>query len=398
MTACGSQRADVVIVGAGIIGCACAHYLSRRGLQVVILEREGVAAGASGACDGHLTIQTKQTGLHLELALESRELYDALPPDFAHRTRWRTCGSLLVAQSPTEVEALEALTADRQAAGVPVRMVTGSRARQLEPSLAPTVCAAAHCPTDAQANPWRITQWFADASCQAGAQIVTGQAVSGIEVAPGAVTVVTAGGVWEARVAVVACGAWTPGLCAALDDLPIRPRRGEVLVTERLPRLLNGLVISASYLARKHGAGSGNGAALAIEQTARGNVLVGGTREFVGYRTDASPQGLGELAAGVGRLLPPLEQANLIRVFAGLRPHVAGGLPIIGPLPDQPSVVVATGHEGDGIMLAPVTGRLVAQLICDGQPPDPRLGVPAAMARDPRAERRANRTSREVQA
>ena len=367
------------MIGAGIIGCACAYYLARRGLSVAVLDRAGIAAGASGACDGHLAVQTKAPGLHSRLAAGSIDLYRQLPDCFQEQAELRTCGSLLVAERPAETSALEALISSRCTPGAPVELVTGTRARELEPALAGHIVAASHCPTDAQANPWGIARWFAEAAAQMGAQILSDCALQALAPDARSVRVRTARGDFAARYAVIAAGPWTPHVCADLVQLPITPRRGEVFVTERLPRLLNGLVLSASYLASKFSDSGGGEATPAIEQSIRGNVLIGGTREFVGLSDAVSSRGTRDLAAAAVRMVPPLQDAHVIRSFAGLRPHTPDGLPFVGPLPDWPRVVVAAGHEGDGVALAPLTGSLIADYICEGTQPAVELSVSRLM-------------------
>lgn len=365
--------ADVIVVGGGIIGCACAYYLARRALSLILLERDSIAAGASGACDGHLAIQTKAPGLSSELAAASTELYRELPADFQTEAEFRTCGSLLIAETAEEVEALEILAASRCDAGLPVDLITGDDARRLEPALAPHIIAAAHCAADAQANPWRITLWFAQSAADCGARIISGTTVQSLTPDNDCVRLDTSEGSFAGGHVVIAAGAWVSQI--ASDILPdcIKPRRGEVLVTERLPRMLNGLVLSTSYLAKKYGDANAAPATLAAEQTASGNVMIGGTRDFAGFDVSVTATDTQALVRMAIRALPALADTHIIRSFAGLRPYVPDGLPLIGPVPGCPCVVMAAGHEGDGITLAPITGQMVAQYICEGVRPDPSL-------------------------
>lgn len=363
---------QVIIIGGGVIGSACAYFLSRRDVPVLMLERETTAAGASGACDGHVTVQTKAPGLHTQLALQSLDLYRDLPDSFRRRAELRPCGSLLAACGDEECRALETLAPARQAAGLDVRLLDGRQARRLEPALTPKLLGATWCPSDMGDHPWHITRWFAGAAQDAGAAVRRGVTVQGVASEGDHARVESAEGSLHAPWVIVASGAWTPQI-RGLAALPIRPRRGEILVTERLPRLLNGIVVAASYVARKFSAVERVVASPALEQTSDGTVLIGGTREFAGYDRGVSPHGLTGLARTAVELVPGLATANLIRAFAGLRPWSPDSLPLIGRLEPASRVVIAAGHEGDGITLAPVTGRIVADLICDGHEPDPRL-------------------------
>lgn len=353
--------ADLIVLGAGIIGCACAYYAARRGLSVLVVESESVAAGASGACDGHLAIQTKAPGLPAALSVQSMELYRALPASLHSQAEFRACGSLLVAEDDSEARALEALMPSREATGVSVRMLRGSQARQLEPALAGHIVAATHCATDMQANPWRITRWFAQAAADLGAHFLTGSPARLGQDSPGVVTLSAGDKALRASRIVVAAGPWTPAVCPFLPADCVIPRRGEILVTERLPRRINGLILSATYLARKLGDGAGTArATLALEQTLPGNLLIGGTREFAGFQRDVTPEGTAALAQCAARIVPSLARAHVIRSFAGLRPYTPDGLPLVGPLSQAPRIAVACGHEGDGITMAAVTGKMIA--------------------------------------
>lgn len=363
---------QVLIIGAGVIGAACAYFLSRRGMRVVILEREAIAAGASGACDGHVTLQTKAPGLHTELALRSLELYRSLPDCFGLHAELRTCGSLLAACSEDELIALARLARSRQEAGIDVRFLDGQEARVQEPALTPGVRGACWCPTDMGAHPWQITRWFAAAAQEAGADIQRGAQVFGIEAESDGARVQMADRALSAPWVVVAAGAWTSQI-AGLEALPVRPRRGEILVTERLPRLLNGIVLAAAYLREKFSTVARTAASPVMEQRADGTLLIGGTREFAGFDRRVTLQGLTGLARTALELVPALATAHLIRAFAGLRPWSPDGLPLVGRVGGVPQVIVAAGHEGDGITLAPVTAQLVTELICEGREPDPRL-------------------------
>lgn len=369
----GAARAQVVVIGGGVIGASCAWALVRRGVAVTLLEAQDLAAGASGACDGHLTVQTKAPGLHTELAVRSLELYHGLGEGFAQAAELRCRGSLLVAVDEAEAGALQKLAAAREAAGAPVELLDGAGARTLEPALTPAVRGASYAPGDAQANPWRITGWLAREACRHGAQVLTRTPVRALRPQGNGVRLELAQGEMEADRVVVACGHQTPGLLEGLARVAIRPRRGQILVTERLPGLLRRPVVSASYLARKYDHRGPAAPALALEQTPEGNVLIGGTREYVGDDRDVTPEGMTALARLAAALVPALGRAAVVRSFAGLRPATEHGLPLVGSLPDFERVVVAAGHEGDGMTLAPVTGELVARWLVDDVPPPDEL-------------------------
>jgi sarcosine oxidase subunit beta len=151
--------------------------------------------------------------------------------------------------------------------------------------------------------------------------------------------------------------------------VPIRPRRGQLLVTAATKPMIKGCFISARYIAAKHNPdlAKGKGEGIAIEQTESGNLLLGSTREFVGFDRRTTVEGLRGIARRTMAVLPGLSALNVIRSFAGLRPYTPDGLPILGPVEGVEGFIMAAGHEGDGIALSPITGELMAQFIAEGR-------------------------------
>jgi sarcosine oxidase subunit beta len=155
--------------------------------------------------------------------------------------------------------------------------------------------------------------------------------------------------------------------------IPVIPRRGQLLVTEPQSRFLNHSLLSAGYLAAKFHTGSPAGATpgISVEQTASGNVLIGSTREFVGFDRRTTFDGILGIARGAVRMIPRLRNTAVIRSFSGLRPFTPDGLPILGPVTGLEGFIIAAGHEGDGISLAPITGQLITALISREKPAFP---------------------------
>ena len=184
-----------------------------------------------------------------------------------------------------------------------------------------------------------------------------------------------------------AAGAWAPfiGQMAGLE-IPIKPRRGQVYITEAVPQFVHKGVINARYIVAKHhpellkndtSKKAKLGVGISLTQSFKGNVLFGASREFVGYDTSNTLEGLKEVMANATHLVPGLKRLNIIRTMGGLRPYPPDSKPLIGYVKGLPGFFMAAGHEGDGISLAPATGKLVADLILDG-----RTDVPAAASFD----------------
>jgi sarcosine oxidase subunit beta len=367
----GSLRTDVVIIGAGIIGSSIAYHLAKHKLRVIVLERGDIASGSSGACDGLVFLQSKKPGIHLELALESRRRFDALAKQLPVPIEYKATGGMVMAETEAEMAAMKQFVKAQQENGLDVTLLDGAGARRLEPHLSEQISGATFSALDGQVNPIALTLGFALGARSLGARIITGTSVTGIDMAAGRVSAVeTDTGRIAAHIVVNASGARAPDIGQMVGlTIPIKPRRGQIIVTEHCPRMIQTCMISAKYIAAKYNPkiAQGKGEGISIEQTENGNFLLGSTREFVGYDKRTTPEGLQRIAAKTAGIIPALDRVHVIRAFAGLRPFTPDGLPILGPVDPIPGFFMAAGHEGDGIALAPVTGALMAQLIATGK-------------------------------
>ena len=365
------KTADVIVIGGGVIGCSIAYHLAKQKVSVLLIEKEGLASGSSGACDGFVTLQSKKPGIHLELASASLWLYPALTEDLPLDIEFEQHGCLVVIEGRRELKVMQDFVEKQSSAGVELELLDGKQARDLEPVLAPDIMGATFNPKAAQVNPIKLTLGLARGAIQYGARIITGQEVVGLVRESGKVEGVrTKATEYQAGAVVNACGVLAPGIGRMCGlELPIKPRRGQLLVTEAVEPQLTRALLSSRYIAAKFdpeiAAQSGGGCA--IEQTASGNFLLGSTREFAGYDRRTSLRGLKTIADRTSRIIPRLREFKAIRSFAGLRPYTPDGLPILGKVPGVDGLYMAAGHEGDGIALAPVTGRLMSQLIVRGE-------------------------------
>ena len=368
-----SKNAEVIVVGGGVIGTAVAYYAAKAGKKVTLLDRGDIAAGTSGACDGFIILQSKNPGPHLDLALESAAIYRTLSDELDYDLEYMPCGGMVVAETEKQAELLRMLIKKQQAAGLSVELLPIKEARESEPLLAEDLWGAAYCREDAQVNPIRVAQGFAQAASRLGAQIRPGVEATGLLIENGRVCgVQTKEGALRSDHVVNAAGVWAPELVAPYGlDLPIKPRRGQILVTEPLPSMLRHVLLCACYLIAKHHPEELDlserqhrlGVGLAMEQTSHGGLLIGSTREFDGFDRSTTLAGIEAVARHARRIMPALATVNIIRTFAGLRPYTPDGLPILGPMMELPGLIMAAGHEGDGIALAPVTGKKVAEFL-----------------------------------
>lgn len=346
-------------------GAACALYAARAGLSVVVVDRGPVAGGTTGAGEGNLLVSDKEPGPELELALLSQRLWAELAaePGLGTAFEYEAKGGLVVASTPDGLAALEAFAAGQRTAGVEAHTVPAEQLPDLEPHLAPSLAGGVHYPQDAQVMPTLAAAHLLRAS---GARLLTGRTVTQVLRTPdGAVRGVrTDRGEVHTPAVVNAAGTWGGELAALAGvALPVLPRRGFVLVTEPLPPLVRHKVYAADYVADVASDSAALQTSPVVEGTAAGPVLIGASRERVGFDRSFSLPVVRALAAGATRLFPFLEQVRAMRTYIGFRPYMPDHLPAIGPDPRVPGLFHACGHEGAGIGLATGTGQLIAQTI-----------------------------------
>lgn len=366
------SKADVVVIGGGVIGSSAAYHLSKRKMSVVLLEKGGVVSGTSGACDGLVYLQSKRPGAHLKLAMESRKRFDSLQHDLGRDIEFRADGGMIVIESEEELEAMRLFVEDQRESGLDVTLLDGKQARELEPSLSEGIRGCTYSPLDGQVNPIALALAFLRGAEEKGARIFPHTGVKGFSLqSDRIVNVTTAAGTIETRTVVNAAGVHAPEIGRMLGvEIPIKPRRGQLVVTEACAPLLRRGLLSAKYLAAKYNPGLAETGQLgvSIEQTKTGGFLLGSTREFVGFDRRTTGSALQRIAVQTSRILPALRDLRVIRAFAGLRPSTPDGLPILGPVPHVQGLFMAAGHEGDGIALSPITGQIIAEWIAEGSP------------------------------
>ncbi|MEU9510220.1 FAD-binding oxidoreductase [Micromonospora sp. NPDC048170] len=364
-----TDGADVVVIGAGMVGAACAYYAARAGLTVTVVDRGGVATGTTGAGEGNILVSDKPPGPELALARHSVALWREIGATLGEeRIELERKGGLVVAASPAEHATLRAFAASQRAAGVEAYEVPAGELPDHEPHLARDLAGGVRYPQDMQVQPMLAAAHLLRA---ARVRVLTGTTVVGVRRdAAGAVRgVLTDRGLLHTTMVVNAAGVWA-GEVAALAGvgLPVLPRRGFVLVTEALPPLVRHKVYAAGYVANVGRSSGDLEVSPVVEGTGAGTILIGSTRERVGFDRSFPLPALRRLAAGAVRLFPALGGVSVIRAYRGFRPYSPDHLPMIGADPRVPGLHHATGHEGAGIGLAPATGHAVAALLTGGLP------------------------------
>jgi glycine/D-amino acid oxidase-like deaminating enzyme len=386
--------ADVVVVGAGIIGAACAEALSAAGMQVLVLDRGSPAGGTTAGGEGNVLLSDKAPGPELDLAVASRrlwpELLDSLRSELGDeiaQVEWEPKGGLVIATEEDARGPLAILAEAQRKAGVEAIAVDAATARAMEPHLTERVAAAVHYPEDAQLQPVLAATALLAAVRARGGEVHGGIEVHGLALDKvGAVAGVRVdGGVVPCGAVVNACGPWA-GHFSVTAGAPIEvlPRRGMVLVTAPLPQVVGRKVYAADYVAAVASSDVDLQVSAVVESTATGTVLIGSSRQRVGFDESLQVEVLRRLARRAVQLFPVLAGVPVMRAYGGFRPYTPDHLPVIGEDPRFPGLWHASGHEGAGIGLAPATGRLLTDLMCGREPEvDParfRVDRPAVIA------------------
>ncbi|MEX1079758.1 MAG: FAD-dependent oxidoreductase [Homoserinimonas sp.] len=369
---------SAIVIGAGIVGAACARSLAKLGVVVTVIDRSAAASGTTAAGEGNLLVSDKAPGPELRMALHAAaswprltaELADELGPEFPH-TEYEQKGGLVVATTVVGSEQLLKFAAGQRGAGVQADELSSADALRLEPDLNPAITAAVYYPQDSQIQPVIAAEALLASARRHGARIVQNATVTGPVLGQdGALVGVTANGeTFRADAVVVAAGPWSGEVAQVLGvDLPVLPRRGVVLVTSRMRHRIFHKVYDADYV----GAVGSDDAALqtssVVESTASGTVLIGSSRQQVGFDASMRTEVMEQIAAKALRLFPFLADHQVMRAYGGFRPFMPDHLPLVGEDHRLRGLWHATGHEGAGIGLAPVTGNLIAAMMTGAEP------------------------------
>jgi glycine/D-amino acid oxidase-like deaminating enzyme len=351
-----SSAPSVIVVGAGVIGAACAEALAEAGCEVEVIEAAFTGAGATGAAMGHLVVMDDSEA-QLALTRLSRRLWAERLPRLAALEHQR-CGTLWVAGDEEEMAHVRAKAAFYSARGESVRVLGPAELREAEPSLREGLAGGLLVEDDAVLHP--VT-----AACA----LLRRAEERGARLRRGTVDAVAAGrarcdGDWlEADAVVVAAGALSPRL---LPDLPIVPRKGHLVVTERYPGAVRHQLVELGYLKSAH-TQNRESIAFNVQPRTTGQLIVGSSRELVGWDDSPNRPLVGRMLARATRYLPGLGAMLALRTWTGFRPATPDGRPLIGLW--QPRVWVAAGHEGLGITAAPGTAELLRSLLLERTPP-----------------------------
>jgi glycine/D-amino acid oxidase-like deaminating enzyme len=360
---------EVAVVGAGIVGAATAWELHARGVDVALLDRGEVSGATTGLGEGNVLCSDKEAGPELELTLAGLGLFDELEALIGEQARIRRKGALVVHRSEEtwagESERVEGL----RAAGVQGAMLDLDDVRAMEPELTGMLAGASFFPADLQCAPRAIARALAGEL----PRVHTAVEVHGVAVKHDRVTGLrTSDGAVACDAAVIAAGPWSRPLAEAAGvALPLEPRKGQLVrlaAKTRDNRFVRHKVVEAGYLGSVASVDAGLQVTTVLETTWEGDVLVGSSRERRGFDLSVDEAVSDAMLEQACALMPGLRGLRLDVAWAGLRPWLPDHLPAIGPSGAVAGLWLATGHEGAGVALGPVTGRLVAQLYAGEAP------------------------------
>jgi sarcosine oxidase subunit beta len=360
---------DVIVVGAGVNGCSIAWRLAEAGRRVLLLERRGICAGASGRNAGNtgagsaMHAASRAGAAVYALTTANFALMQQLPEEFGVDFALRITGALDIITTEEQLVQFEAATAAEQAAGIDVELLDGVATRDIAPGLSPGVMGATYTRDRGHLWPFALVTGMADAATRAGAAIQVGARVQRLARSGDRVTgVVVDGETIAAEDVVLATNAWTPELLPELPAGAIVPARGQILVTQPLPPLIP--CPFGTNFDKEYG-----------RQTPSGQVLCGGFRrldvdEGLGtYREEVTLPVLAGIAGCLTDLFPALRgRARVVRAWAGIRGYTADGLPLIGRNVPAPGRTLAAGFNGGGFSWGPIVGKVIARLVNGEEP------------------------------
>jgi len=363
---------DVIVVGAGVVGAACAEALAEAGCRVSILESAFPGAGVTGAAMGHLVVMDDSEA-QFALTAHSRRLWSERTAALPGELEDDACGTLWVAADDDEMAHVRTKAAYYRARGEPVEVLDAVALRDAEPQLRDGLVGALRVAGDRVVYPPAAARFFLERARAAGASVELGVRVEALA----ARRVLCAGRWREADLIVNAAGPEAPRLT---PGLPIVPRRGHLVITDRYPGFLHHQVVELGYLRSAHTL-TRESVAMNVQPRKTGQLLVGSSRELVDWDASLNRPLLARMLHRASEFLPALPRLLALRTWTGFRPATPDKLPLVGMW--EPGLWVAAGHEGLGVTTAPGTARLLADLVLgrvpalDPLPFDPRREMPA---------------------
>ena len=351
-----SKTYDAIVIGAGIVGAACAAECAREGLRVAIVEAGMVGGGATAAGMGHLVVMDDSEA-QFALTRYSQELWDEMSEELPREVEYDACGTIWIAADDDEMAEARRKHEFYSARGVRAEILDARSLAEAEPNLRPGLIGGLRIPGDSVIYPPCAAQFFVDQAIAKGAALFVGEAVQSV----------TADGVrlrdgasLSAGVIVNATGSWSPALTPGLD---VKKRKGHLVITDRYPDFIRHELVELGYLKSAHSL-TAESIAFNIQPRRTGQLLIGSSRQFGIESTSVDTSILTRMLERAIEYLPALRKLSSLRAWTGFRAATPDKLPLIGPHVDQQRLYFATGHEGLGITTSLGTAKLlVAQIV-----------------------------------
>jgi D-hydroxyproline dehydrogenase subunit beta len=347
-------RPDLIVVGAGVVGAAVAAEAAEAGLSVEVLDSSFAGGGTTAAAMGHVVVMD-DSDAQLALTALSRRLWTELSPELPASCEDERTGTLWIAADGGELELVRRKAAVHRAHGVEVEELDAASLRAAEPSLREGLAGALRVPGDRVVYPPNAARWLLERAARGGAVVRAGEAV----VAIGARSVETAAGRREASAIVNAAGAAAPALT---PGLPVAPRKGHLVITDRYPGFARHQLVELGYLKSAHGRES-ESVAFNLQPRKTGQMLLGSSREFVGFDAAINRPLRARMIRRAFEYAPRLASLSAIRTWIGFRPATPDNLPLVGAWDPVPGSWIAAGHEGLGVTTALATARLLVDAL-----------------------------------
>lgn len=345
-----NSNCDAIILGAGIVGAACAAELAQAGMRATIVEPGVIGGGATAAGMGHIVVMDDSPA-QLALTQYSQQLWHTLAHHLPATAEFETTGTIWVAADAREMEEVARKQALYQSHGLPVRVLDAQTLLREEPNLRPGLAGGLLVASDAVLYPSVATDYLLQQAFQSGASLVPQAAV---HAAQGKVLLTNGESLTAPRI-VNALGAQAASLTAGL---PIRPRKGHLVITDRAPGFARHQLVELGYV-RSAGSGTTDSVAFNVQPRKTGQILIGSSRQYNAQDKSIDHAILSRMLQQVRGYMPAIDRLTVLRTWTGFRAATPDKLPLIGPHSDDPTLFLATGHEGLGITTALATGKLL---------------------------------------
>lgn len=354
-----TQHPDVVVVGAGIVGAACADALARAGLSVWVLDASFSGSGTTAAGMGHLVVMDDSPP-QLALTAYSTRLWTELAPELPRAVEYEACGTLWVAEDEEQLDAVRSKQRVYSDGGVAAEVLSPAQLAEAEPRLRPGLAGALLVRGDAVIYPPHGARALLQRAVANGARVREGVRVNAI----GAREVIAGSERIVCDSVVNAAGAHAPDLT---PGIPIVPRKGHLVITDRYPGFCRHQLVELGYLTSAHTMTT-ESVAFNVQPRATGQMLIGSSRELVGWDGSINRSIVRKMLDRALDFMPGLAYTSAIRTWTGFRPTTPDKLPLIGPWDETPGLWIAAGHEGLGITTSVATGQLIADMITAQEP------------------------------